>query len=102
MARKNDRRNAGLWFLGILGLILTAIGLRYASSSSWWTTVFGGDRRASQTVNTGASVFMSTPATPAPAPTSSPAGEGLLPPSSPSPSPAPPTQCSTPPCRKMW
>lgn len=108
MARKNDRRNAGMWFLGILGLILTLIGFRYASSSDWWTSVFGGDRRASQTINTGASVFMPTPSASAPAPTPSspapsntPAGEGLVGGASPNPS-AQPSTGPTGKSRRLW
>jgi hypothetical protein len=70
MAKRNDRRWAWLWFPGILGLILIAIGLRYASSSGWWPDVFGGGPQDSQTINSGANVFMSTTTSPSPSPSS--------------------------------
>ncbi|MGQ9872186.1 hypothetical protein [Leptodesmis sp.] len=66
MAKRNNRRWAWLWFPGILGLILSVIGLRYASSSGWWPDIFGGGPQDSQTINSGASVFMSTTASPSP------------------------------------
>lgn len=100
MARKNNRRNAGLWFLGILGLILTAIGLRYASSSGWWTGMFSGGPQALQTVNTGANVLMSTTASPPSPSGSTPSDEG-----SPTPSPttsSPAETGSDSESRRMW
>ncbi len=54
---RNPRKQAGMWLVGILGLIFAALGIRYASSSGWWGNIFNpANRQALQTINTGVSV----------------------------------------------
>ncbi len=64
MTRKWDRKNVGLWFIGILSLILGAIGIWYAKYTDWWAQWVNRDQPNLQTVNTGASVFVTTMTTP--------------------------------------
>lgn len=56
MTRTDRRGKAGWWVLAVVGGILTAAGIRYASSTDWWANFFNRDRQTYQTVNTGASV----------------------------------------------
>lgn len=53
---EKKRQPAGWWVLALLGLILTAIGIRYASSQGWWENRFNSSRPTYQTINTGFSV----------------------------------------------
>jgi hypothetical protein len=56
MSREQRRGKTGWWLLALIALILSAAGIRYASSSDWWANTFNRDRQNLQTVNTGASV----------------------------------------------
>lgn len=56
MSREQRRGKTGWWLLALIALILSAAGIRYASSSDWWANTFNRDRQNFQTVNTGASV----------------------------------------------
>ncbi|MEX0268179.1 hypothetical protein AB3R30_03465 [Leptolyngbyaceae cyanobacterium UHCC 1019] len=56
MSTEKKRQQAGWWVLALIGLILAAIGIRYASSQGWWENRFNSSRPNYQTINTGFSV----------------------------------------------
>lgn len=56
MSREQRRGKTGWWLLALIALILSAAGIRYASSSDWWANTFNRDRQNVQTVNTGVSI----------------------------------------------
>lgn len=59
MSKESKRKKTGWWLPALILLILAAAGIRYASSTEWWTNMFDRQRRAFQTVNTGASIQVS-------------------------------------------
>lgn len=56
MSREEKRGKTGWWLMALIGLIVAAAGIRYASSSDWWANTFDRQRQTFQTVNTGASI----------------------------------------------
>jgi hypothetical protein len=61
--RKWDRKNAGLWFIGVLGTIFAAIAIWYAKYTDWWVQWITPNQTPVQTINTGANVLVSTMST---------------------------------------
>lgn len=61
--RKWDRKNAGLWFVGVLGTIFAAIAIWYAKYTDWWVRWITPNPTQVQTINTGANVLVSTMST---------------------------------------
>ncbi|PZV11008.1 MAG: hypothetical protein DCF22_15345 [Leptolyngbya sp.] len=55
-SEEKKRQQAGWWVPALIGLILAAIGIRYASSQGWWENTFDLSRRDYKTINTGLSV----------------------------------------------
>jgi hypothetical protein len=96
MNRKWDRRNVGLWFIGILSVILAAIGLWFARYTDWWIKWIGSPGENLQTINTGASVFVSSTSSPPEGSPKNPTGE------TPGTPPSPPTGTNPPQRPQMW
>lgn len=55
-SENKQRQQAAWWVPALIGLILAAIGIRYASSQGWWENRFNSGRQTYQTINTGFSV----------------------------------------------
>lgn len=62
MSRQEKRDKVGWWLPTLIGLILLAAGVRYLSSTDWWTNTFQQNQQTYRTVNTGASVQVSSTA----------------------------------------
>ncbi|MBF2026767.1 MAG: hypothetical protein IGS48_08375 [Oscillatoriales cyanobacterium C42_A2020_001] len=59
MSKESKRKKTGWWLPALILLILAGAGIRYASSTEWWFSLFDRQRRTFQTVNTGASIQVS-------------------------------------------
>lgn len=60
MSRQEKRGKTGWWLPALIGLISIAAGIRYLSSTDWWANTFNRDQATYRTINTGASVQVST------------------------------------------
>jgi hypothetical protein len=79
MSKTNKiRSKAGFWLLGLVGFVLSILGIRYASSNGWFANVFQRNTAALEPINTGVIVPVSVSGV-----------QTLTPPPRPSPSPSP-------------
>ena len=69
---RTGREGIGLWLPISIAVILAAAGVRYASSTEWWSNFFNRERQALRTVNTGVSVQVADSTTSVPAAVASP------------------------------
>lgn len=95
MSREERRGKTGWWLFALIGLLLAAAGIRYASSSEWWASIVNRQRQNFQTVNTGASVQVAASTT-----DRTPIDEGNTPPQTNNPDPN--VTAPQDPPRRMW